>query len=421
MIALIANSQVVVQQRMGLYEGPIAIEHQSLENPVLKWHGSRMSAYTWRAIAAFMRWTLEEFNSEAQLRLYYNQFTDKWKPVVLPQWVGTGMVSDEIANHEDRDAIFAGVAECDGWCPAGTIHHHCKASAFQSGTDEKDELAQNGLHLTLGNLHMANIDIHSRATFRKVGYLVDLDEWIEPTGDALYEARGKFPKSWRDQCHLKPKPAPIHTSRAYTARTWQEIMEERSYNKGYTCTAGEDYSWDGTWDSRVTGFKASDVGEVDAASMALVESVMEAPPTKEMFLTASDMVKSLESISEAAMCLEEAANAIGTSCMYTMIETVEWFHAHFEDTDLLPHNLYGLEDAADAYDAVENAAQLTKEETYGGSVPKATDSGDTARTVDSPAQLVAGCERHGNGEDVHGAGSGSYTGPVPPRYLPQGS
>tara|TARA_R110002110_G_scaffold7042_7_gene34999 strand:+ start:1102 stop:2367 length:1266 start_codon:yes stop_codon:yes gene_type:complete len=421
MIALIANSQVVVQQRMGLYEGPIAIEHQSLEDPVLKWHGSKMSAYTWRAIAAFMRWTLEEFNSEAQLRLYYNQFTDKWKPVVFPQWVSTGMVSDEIANHADRDAIFAGVAECEGWCPAGTIHHHCRAGAFQSGTDEKDELAQNGLHLTLGNLHLDILDIHSRATFRKVGYLVDLDEWIEPTGDALFKAEGKFPKSWRKHCHVKPKAAPIHTSRTYTTRTWQEIMDDRFCNEGYTCTAGEDYSWDGTRDSRVTGFKASDVGEVDAASMALVESVMEAPPTKEMFLTAREMVKTLESINDAAMCLQEAVDALGISCVYTMVEMVEWFNIHFDDRDMLPHNLYSIEDAAAAYDAVEDAAQLTKEETHGGTVPKATDSGDTARTVDSPAQLVAGCERHGNGEDVHGVGSGSYTGPVPPRYLPQGS
>ena len=43
-----------------------------------------------------------------------------------------------------------------------TVHHHCSASAFQSGTDEANERNQDGLHLTVGRLDAERHDLHAR-------------------------------------------------------------------------------------------------------------------------------------------------------------------------------------------------------------------------------------------------------------------
>ena len=234
-------------QDLGLYAGPIAVFMDDETDPVLHWKGSKLPRTLWMAIVSFMRWTYQEFSSEAQLRLYYNEITNRWKAVVLPQYIRTGMTSEEIKDHKDRDIIFTStVPQEAGWKPAGTVHHHCSCSAFQSGTDWKDEIDQPGLHLTLGHMHNGRVDIHARASFRKVMYKVDLDEWLEPTGETLVTPYNrKFPKCWKLRCEEKPAPVYSYASsgkwnsstRTTTPVHYNKHSSTGGYNK-YTSAAG---------------------------------------------------------------------------------------------------------------------------------------------------------------------------------------
>jgi len=225
------GSAVVCPQDLGLYEGllPVILE-EIKEVPLIKWKGAKISAEMWNQIVSFMNWTYAEYKSESQLRLFYNQGTNEWGVGVLPQHVDTGMSSKEIGDHEGRAEVFALFPSDAGWREAGTVHHHCSSSAFQSGIDLADERDKNGLHITLGG--MGNSEwhgFHARASFRKVMYDVTPAEWIDGTIDPdgvmpnrLVTAASAvpFPEFWKKYLIIKPKQvyAPSKWG-GYNART----------------------------------------------------------------------------------------------------------------------------------------------------------------------------------------------------------
>ncbi len=53
-----------------------------------------------------------------------------------------------LPNLHDECTICTG--EFEDSCISA--HHHCSASAFQSGTDEENERGQDGLHITVGRM-----------------------------------------------------------------------------------------------------------------------------------------------------------------------------------------------------------------------------------------------------------------------------
>jgi hypothetical protein len=232
----------VEQVNLGLYEGYLPTMVEKIEKPVLRWHGSRIPRHLWQAVCSFMRWTQETYSSEAQLRLYYNEQHHHWKAVVLPQTVRTGMTSNEIPNHVKRQDILMLVNPEAGWKPAGTVHHHCTASAFQSGTDYKDEIEQNGLHVTLGHMLSEKLDVHARATFRRCQYEVDLSEWIDgPVNPPV----SVFPARWKT---VLEEPAPV------TYATWNPTYntDHRTRQPGYgqfSTGARKHYGWDDCYDT----------------------------------------------------------------------------------------------------------------------------------------------------------------------------
>ena len=198
----IYKGKVVQAQNLGLYEGKLPVLVDELESlPPLRWHGAKIPARYWARIASFMRWTYAEFNSEAQLRLYYSPERNKWKAVPLPQYIGTGMFSGEIKDDPDRETVFARVPP--DYLPAGTVHHHCSGSAFQSGIDHKDEVRQNGLHVTFGHVHNGKLDLDARATFRGINYGAELADWVEHLEEPPIV---EFPRWWKATCKVKPPP-----------------------------------------------------------------------------------------------------------------------------------------------------------------------------------------------------------------------
>ena len=95
------------------------------------------------------------------------------------------------------------------------MHHHCRASAFQSSTDEQNEWNQDGLHITVGKMDEDRHDLHCRFYLAGNGYEPDLGSFwaIEPELAeripqglhhhlAVYEMGEKvtvdFPNQWRE-------------------------------------------------------------------------------------------------------------------------------------------------------------------------------------------------------------------------------
>ena len=128
-----------------------------------EWEGPKMNVPNrdwWDEIMAFFEWTQREHHSEAQVRLFVNPTTREWKGWAFPQRGKTGMTTRELDAHPDTAIQRQQFG--DGWVYYGTIHHHCSCSAFQSGTDSANEVAQDGLHITIGKVGSPHYDIHAR-------------------------------------------------------------------------------------------------------------------------------------------------------------------------------------------------------------------------------------------------------------------
>jgi len=206
----VIKNKPVEKQKIGLYEGPIAVIPTEVENPVLNWHGAKISFRLWQQMLSFFQWTYGEFKSESQLRLFYNEENHNWKAMAMPQYIGTGMSSKEIDDHDDLEKLLTRVNPMKGWSEAGTIHHHCTSSAFQSSIDLADEKDKNGLHITIGHVTMPNVDTDFRVSFRGIMYNVAVEDWLHKR--ITIDESGKtpnsevpFPKYWRDSLYEKPR------------------------------------------------------------------------------------------------------------------------------------------------------------------------------------------------------------------------
>ena len=112
---------------------------------------------TYRQVLAFLRAVYEKHKSEGAVLLTLNRnqplLSQEYKVVVPTQVVGYSTV-----DYKDIDQIPMG----EGEFLAGSIHSHPKFGAFQSGTDHKDEINFDGLHLTFGHIDRPVPEIHTR-------------------------------------------------------------------------------------------------------------------------------------------------------------------------------------------------------------------------------------------------------------------
>ncbi len=210
---------VLAEQDRGRISGllPVFLPEVS-EVPTIRWKDVKISARLWGQIKSFMLWSQQQFSSEAQLRLYFNDRTKRWRALVWPQYIGTGLYSEEIDESKGgtdpgikekaarQKAMLLKLVDPDkGWYEYGTVHHHCTASAFQSGTDHKDEIDRPGIHITVGHILSDKYDLHARFVINKTLYKVVLEDWID-TDDLHKPTYNKFPGLWTTQCFEKPKP-----------------------------------------------------------------------------------------------------------------------------------------------------------------------------------------------------------------------
>ena len=133
----------------------------------LDYTGPKFTPEMWHQVLSFFRWTYKEMDSESQVRLYVNLKLGRWGAWAFPQEAGTGMNAREIPTQETPEQAVArfaswGAKPSGDWRYFCTVHHHCSASAFQSGTDEENERNQDGLHLTVGRIDADRHDLHAR-------------------------------------------------------------------------------------------------------------------------------------------------------------------------------------------------------------------------------------------------------------------
>lgn len=129
------------------------------ENIVARWKGGKISLQNFMPLVEFLR--AKSLDHEITAVLYYNKQTGEWKPWVYPQEFGTGLSVRSLPDHPETDRQKRQYFPDESWTRAGTVHSHCKISAFQSATDEADE-RDIGLHITFGKIDQPVIDMHAR-------------------------------------------------------------------------------------------------------------------------------------------------------------------------------------------------------------------------------------------------------------------
>ncbi len=128
-----------------------------------KWEGPKMNVPNrvwWDQVMAFFEWSQREHRSEAQVRVFVNPTTREWQAWAFPQKGKLGMATTELPDHPQFSLQRPRFG--DDWTYYGTIHHHCGAGAFQSGTDSANEIVLDGLHITIGKIGSARYEIDAR-------------------------------------------------------------------------------------------------------------------------------------------------------------------------------------------------------------------------------------------------------------------
>lgn len=162
----------------GLYTGFEPVEDIEIQEckPEFQWKGAKIPFTLWGQIASFLRWTQKEFKAEALVTLFYNTDTNEWAAWAFPQ-EPNGMTIRTLPEHELTKPDRAQFGR--GWVQFGSVHHHCTAGAFASGTDKSDEEDRDGFHVTLGKMEEHVMDIHVRQTFGGIVSDTKIEHWVE--------------------------------------------------------------------------------------------------------------------------------------------------------------------------------------------------------------------------------------------------
>ena len=206
---------------------------KEVDTLVPQWRGKKIPLAMWKSILAFMKQSYDKFKSETLIFLYYdeNNKDNPWSFWVPPQETNgmTVKSSPDNPTFQSQRALFPDTM-------FGTVHHHCGTSAFQSGTDEADEVKREGLHFTVGKLNnVDNIDVHFRMTLAGAHADLPAGLYIEME-ETPFKKTCRVPKAIQDQARrelhsldIKALPDDWETQDFSTA---MENVTERKYTYG---------------------------------------------------------------------------------------------------------------------------------------------------------------------------------------------
>ena len=214
------GGHVLTHRTAGLFQGWLPIEPPVTLKPEegnLTWLGAPLPRFWWDRIRAFFAWTQDTYSGESQIRLFYRDDIKLWYVMAFPQEISHGLSTHEIEHDPEKEKYMSAILSA-GFSPMGTVHHHCCAPAYQSGTDLNDEQKQFGIHITLGNINSSVWSYHWRVSFRGVMYtqaqpltalIPDVDLSKPDEG-----VRKRCPKLWKAQLKEAPPP-PVYKGTTY--------------------------------------------------------------------------------------------------------------------------------------------------------------------------------------------------------------
>lgn len=199
------------------------------KHPPFYWEGGKIPFILWAQIVSFMKWSQRTFKAEAHCTLFYNPTTREWAAWAFPQkTMGMTVALDTTDERykEDRRR-FNG-----DWIMAGSVHHHCLAKAFQSGTDSADEMDKEGVHVTIGETLDEVVDLHCRKVLGgtmvecKMSEFFGYPEWAQNVPDHLvnciedhdilgFVAEVPFPEEWKSRISERT----FHTASSHSGAT----------------------------------------------------------------------------------------------------------------------------------------------------------------------------------------------------------
>ena len=214
--------------------------------PYLNFKGTPIPQELWKEILNFFLYSWSEYKGETVIRGYYCQKSGKWAIIVFPQ-TPSGMTIKE--DEPDKETLeWVSDLESKGFYQIMSIHHHCSLGAFQSGVDERDELAFPGLHITVGNLDDEQLSIHSRVTFNGRQFKANLVEWVSYP-DWFYEMPVKYQQDLSEPLLTDTVSLQVSDKAEGSPEQWRKQLKKvtrifgHSSNIGYGSGIGNGYGY----------------------------------------------------------------------------------------------------------------------------------------------------------------------------------
>lgn len=164
----IVNDKVYEKVSSDLFTVFKEVEVPTIKDITPEFHGKPIPMSMWHDIMHCMKQTQDKFKSEALVFLFYDTTAKQPWSWWLPPQQTQGMTVKSLPHDPAYKAERAKYPDL----MLGTVHHHCTSSAFQSSTDESDEVNREGMHFTIGHLDKDIFDIHFRMSLG--GQCVDL-------------------------------------------------------------------------------------------------------------------------------------------------------------------------------------------------------------------------------------------------------
>ena len=220
-------------------------EINEVDNLTPVWNGKKIPLHMWKEILAFMKKSYDELTSETLVYLFYDETAPQpWLYWVPPQETA-GMTVKSSPEHPDyiaQRALYPDIM-------FGTVHHHCSTSAFQSGTDEADEVNREGMHFTVGKLNNTEtVDVHFRITLGGAHAELDAHTYIE-MDESPFKKTCRVPQSIQDQARNQLHKMDVCTLPDITKYNFDSELQnvtKKSYSVATTSYVGNQRTlgWD---------------------------------------------------------------------------------------------------------------------------------------------------------------------------------